>query len=368
MTSRRALSIFIAVLWAACDARSPLNTPAAGESTGKTGAAGGPAGGQPGRVGGSGGGAGTDIVGGDTAELTVLASGQRSPFNIALDANAVYWSNWGSRGGTADVSVAKVSIHGGAVTPLATGLAGASGVGLDGTSVYFVAASSNSFGLMSVPLTGGRPRPLATGFTNDPIAIGLTRVFGSGSLSGVDFTVLSAPLGGGTATPVVPASSLQQTFTTYGIAVDGSSVYWITFTDPALVMEAPLDSGAPTTLAKAPGGGRGLAVDAKYVYFGTGTVLMKVPLTGGTPTMLAPVAGIGIAIDDTSVYVTDDYINGPGATGTVKKVSKAGGEPTTLATGLERPWGIAVDATSVYWSNGGSQSDATGTIMKLTPK
>ena len=42
------------------------------------------------------------------------------------------------------------------------------------------------------------------------------------------------------------------------------------------------------------------------------------------------------------------------------KVPVGGGSVTTLASG-RHPIGIAVDATSVYWT-------ASGAVMKLTPK
>ena len=64
----------------------------------------------------------------------------------------------------------------------------------------------------------------------------------------------------------------------------------------------------------------------------------------------------GIAVDATSVYWTTNYSN---VVGTVMKVPIGGGTPTTLASGQDYPGPIAVDATSVYWNN------YVGTVMKV---
>jgi len=52
-----------------------------------------------------------------------------------------------------------------------------------------------------------------------------------------------------------------------------------------------------------------------------------------------------IAVDSTSVYWTEN--------GGVKKVSISGGTATTLSSNLNFPGDIAVDAANVYWADGG---------------
>jgi hypothetical protein len=63
----------------------------------------------------------------------------------------------------------------------------------------------------------------------------------------------------------------------------------------------------------------------------------------------------GIAVDDTSVYWTNSAKDGG-----VMKINVGGGTPEALADNLGQPFGIAVDDTSVYWTN---QDD--GTVRKV---
>ncbi|HEY6463795.1 MAG TPA: hypothetical protein VIY73_26680, partial [Polyangiaceae bacterium] len=119
--------------------------------------------------------------------------------------------------------------------------------------------------------------------------------------------------------------------------------------------------GAPTVVATNQDYPWAIAVDDNNVYWtnydnasapenGGATssgAVMKVPLTGGTPVTLDQgLAGPwGIAIDATNVY----YTNAGG--GHVKSVPIAGGTVTTLASNQQTPVGIAVDGTNVYWAN-----------------
>ena len=67
---------------------------------------------------------------------------------------------------------------------------------------------------------------------------------------------------------------------------------------------------------------------------------------------------VGIAVDATSVYWTNLV-----SSGTVMKAPLGGGSPVTLAFGQDYPYDVAVDGTSVYWTNTGSAS-GDGSVMK----
>jgi len=141
------------------------------------------------------------------------------------------------------------------------------------------------------------------------------------------------------------------------------------------VIKAPLAGGAIVTLctlsASTAGAAFNIAVDATTVYWtgrdGTTGTLMKVPVGGGTATTLAtgPSPFNALAIDATTVYF---------ASADILSVPIVGGAPTTLVAGYPAG-GLAVDATSVYWTyqigvDAGTlplESDP-GSVMKVTPK
>jgi hypothetical protein len=298
---------------------------------------------------------GAACVGGLCQPIT-LASGQGTPWSIALDATNVYWANYAS--GT----VNKQPIGGGPTTALASGLAEPFDLAIDKENAYVVDRSRVS--LLKIPLAGGgAPITLASG-GRDMMDVAIYGGYVYWTEPDADYRgggIFKVPVEGGG--PDGGASTLVSAqYQPSRITVTSAGIFFLKYAHGEdVVMRIPLSGGDPVVLAaeaRDVSDAASIVADATDVYWTTvqeGRVL-KVAQTGGPIVPLASGQGYApvLAIDDTDVYFA-------GGNASIKRVPKSGGPVTTLVNGQGgAPNDMAVDAQAVYWVD-----RAKMTVMKV---
>ncbi len=172
----------------------------------------------------------------------------------------------------------------------------------------------------------------------------------------------------------------------WGIATSyaSGSVYWTTYEASSLVGGSPKVGGGGATLQTTTGHLRGALLDGNYLYYANyeANTIVRVDVTQSpvVPVTVAQAPTIQrpntIVSDGTSIYVTNEgtaTVSGTNPTsvaktGTVVAITKASITATlavtTLASTLDRPRGLAVDDTLVYWTNAGSVANA-GSVQSV---
>jgi len=181
-------------------------------------------------------------------------------------------------------------------------------------------------------------------------------------------------LGGACTNGLCPVQTLTSAGTRpYGIAIDDTFVYYAD-RDEGILRKVPKEGGATTTMASNQSRISFVAADpgaGGFVYFTRNSPdggISKVPKSGGAAVTLASTPWAWeIAIDESYVYFTTGGPENPPmtATGTLQRVAKTGGAATRLATTSVEPGSIALDDTSIYFTDKGAQT--VSRLNRLSP-
>ena len=221
--------------------------------------------------------------------IEVLVDGLRQATVVLVDANNVYFADQGTVDGTV-YQCPKT----GCIMPITLGPGYATGLGVDGTSVYW----------------------------ND---------FTAGS-------VVACTIGGCGGTPKVIAPSQPYA---EGVTFDGTNLYWST--QGSIVTCVAPGCATPTTLAPGQGAFPPLAGETGVAYWGTSTSLEACAAAGCNQmprTVVSGLAGsLAVAAGVAYMAVGNAVVSCP-VTGCTT--------PRTIGSSSE-PFGIGADATEVYW-------------------
>lgn len=252
------------------------------------------------------------------------------------------------------------------------------GLAVDSNNVYWSTYGGGTAGtIMKAPVAGGSATSLASNQTYvGAIAIDSANVYyETGGSFPYTHSIGRVPIAGGTPAFLTTAGSGFPGTEGYfvGFAVDTTNAYFMVMADagnnfPAKLKSVALSATntAPTLLSSGPSSSEYwsmLRIDAANAYLvdQTAKSLLSVAKTGGTPSTVA--SGFdsvyALAVDATNAYVIDGVVGGSFA---LRKVALSGGSPVTLVSSLPQFGTVVVDGTNLFFSISGSG----GKIMKVS--
>ncbi len=322
--------------------------------------------------------------------LTTYAHAPYLPSGLAVDGAAIYWTGLNQGVGTG--AVLRTDLASGVTTELASPTLDPSlpsgsfdypsGIALSQGNVIWTGGAGSE--VVRVPTSGGAAVTLyhdASGwhvpgtatsphtFTVDAANVYWNEAIRSGNL--MTNLLLAAPLAGGGAITTMSTNTVDITDPNappsmpLSLRVDAGNAFytlWAGATTMSVTRSVGIDGQNSVDLLQA---GFLLAPDGTNLYNAFETMVVRQPEAGGTVAMVLQPAGSDIAetyqsmvASGNDLYLTSFgmYFDGQNWTqqdcGWVKKVSKAGGSPTSLWAGAGRPFDLAIDpAGAVTWTD-----------------
>ena len=282
---------------------------------------------------------------------TTVRAGIDAPVAISADAERVTWVEGGSIGVIEGFGRVASVLHEGSLPVIVAEAASGGPFDVDATHAYF----ANRFTIKRVPIAGGRAERLAIDdFHVRDLATDGTHVFW---LRDATTVVRRMPVAGGTVVQLATSNGAPGL-----IRLDATHVYWSESIES--IRRVPKAGGTVATVWAEPGGLTDFVVAGDWIYVAgwDDARIRRVPVVGGASQLLAS-PGVDqtrrLATDGTMLYWLDQS--------EVARLPVAGGTPFRLAGDLaSTPFdagGIALDATSVFWSE-----VAGGAIRRAAPR
>jgi virginiamycin B lyase len=234
-----------------------------------------------------------------------FVAGANDPFGIAVDAQHLYWTNFGTGSGHGS-TIGRANLDGtGAEQRFITGADGPSATTVDRQHIYWTNIASGTIGRANLDGTGVDQRFI---------------------------TGANAPV---------------------GVAVDGQHIYWSNGGSNA-IGRANLDgTRVSEDFISGADGVAGLAVDGQHIYWGNagdGTIgRANIDGAGANQSFISG-AGVpnGVSVDGQHIYWTDSN----GSTIGRANIDGTGADPSFI-TGADHPYGLAVDSGVAGTPGGG---------------
>ena len=194
------------------------------------------------------------------------------PYDIRVDATSIYWTSLGTTPDgvnlNSDGKVEKINKDGTGRVLLASGLSGATSLGVDDTNVWFgetgVAAGNKSAGLRSVPKNGGSVTHVVDGGLVVSIELTPTDAwFSTTDANSAAGSLLRVAKSGGTPTTIYSGNA-----TPLELRIAGSAIYYVAAGDvDETITSVPLAGGTPASLKVVQFWNEVLAIDDCAIYY-----------------------------------------------------------------------------------------------------